>query len=107
MLTSKLNVKVIRNTEILQKQQYLNLYFWFLAVIDDENPTEVTAGAIVTVTVTLIRQNMSTLFGDETVVEAQAITENGIEGDTKEGDGDNEQQEPAIKRPAWLKQKKG
>ncbi|KAF2893531.1 hypothetical protein ILUMI_12642 [Ignelater luminosus] len=76
-------------------------------VIDDENPTEVTAGAIVTVTVALIRHNMSTLFGDETVAEAQAITENGIEGDTKEGDGDNEQHEPAIKRPAWLKQKKG
>lgn len=83
------------------------MFFWYL-VIDDENPTEVTAGAIVTVTVTLIRRNMSTLFGDETVVEAQVITENGID-EPKEGAGDaeGEHQESSIKKPAWLKQKKG
>ncbi len=33
-------------------------------VIDDENTNVVTAGAIVTVTVTLKRNNMSKLFGD-------------------------------------------
>lgn len=39
------------------------------AVIDDENPTVYTAGAIVTVTVKLIRQNMSDLFGDDSVTD--------------------------------------
>lgn len=77
-------------------------------VIDDENPTEVTAGAIVTVTVTLIRHNMSTLFGDQTIREVQTIHENGVEGEHKEGAGDVENEnESAVKRPAWLKQKKG
>lgn len=77
-------------------------------MIDDENPTEVTAGAIVTVTVTLIRHDMSTLFGDETVEEVTAITENGIiEPETKEGNTDGPEKEEAVKRPAWLRQKKG
>lgn len=35
-----------------------------IVVIDDENTNVVTAGAIVTVTVTLTRNNMSKLFGD-------------------------------------------
>lgn len=39
------------------------------SVIDDENPTVYTAGAIVTVTVTLIRYNMSVLFGEESVTD--------------------------------------
>ena len=43
--------------------------FAFIAVIDDENPTVYTAGAIVTVTVTLIRHNMSVLFGDDSVMD--------------------------------------
>lgn len=65
-----------------------------------------------TVTVTLVRHNMSSLFGDESVAETHSITENGIEVEVKEkekevvGDAENEQ-EAAIKRPAWLKQKKG
>ncbi|KAF5278898.1 hypothetical protein FQA39_LY18324 [Lamprigera yunnana] len=78
-------------------------------VIDDENPTEVTAGAIVTVTVTLIRHDMNILFGDDSVTEVHSISENGIDGETKEGgagDVDNEN-ESVVKRPAWLKQKKG
>ncbi|XP_018330466.1 translocation protein SEC63 homolog [Agrilus planipennis] len=74
-------------------------------VMDDENPTEVTAGAIVTVTVSFIRKDMSTLFGDDTVQEAQAIKENGIATEAKET-GDNEP-DHIVKRPAWLKQKKG
>lgn len=79
-------------------------------MIDDENPTEVTAGAIVTVTVTLTRHDMSTLFGDDTVQEATAITENGgliIEPEVKETNGDGPETEQTIKRPAWLRQKKG
>ncbi|XP_045471266.1 translocation protein SEC63 homolog [Harmonia axyridis] len=76
-------------------------------VIDDENPTKVTAGAIVTVTVTLTRQNMSSLFGDESAKDNSLITENGVEVENKEtagGDGDSE---PFYKRPAWMKQKRG
>lgn len=57
-------------------------------MIDDENPTEVTAGAIVTVTVTLIRQDMSTLFGDETIPDAAPICEGKTE-EKGDGDGDN------------------
>lgn len=78
-----------------------------LLVMDDENPTEVTAGAIVTVTVTLIRKDMSTLFGDETVAETNTINENGIE--MKEGTTGDDQHENqvTVKRPAWLKQRKG
>lgn len=77
--------------------------------MDDENPTEVTAGAIVTVTVTLIRKDMRVLFGDDTVVENNIITENGIEAEGKNltGAGDSAESENAVKRPAWMKQKRG
>lgn len=77
--------------------------------MDDENPTEVTAGAIVTVTVTLIRKDMSALFGDDTVKENNMIVENGVDTEGKnQGAGDNaEPAEAALKRPAWLKQKRG
>lgn len=77
--------------------------------MDDENPTEVTAGAIVTVTVTLIRKDMSSLFGDNTVVENNLITENGIESEGKGtgGAGDTVESDNIVKRPAWLKQKRG
>ncbi|KAG5883839.1 hypothetical protein JTB14_033760 [Gonioctena quinquepunctata] len=74
-------------------------------VMDDENPKEVTAGAIVTVTVTLIRKDMSTLFGDESVKETEQIAENGTE-ESKEGAGEAQPSENSAKRPAWLKQKK-
>lgn len=81
---------------------------YLFLVMDDENPTEVTAGAIVTVTVTLIRKDMSVLFGDETVVENSIITENGIDHDKEKAAGDAPAEgEQAVKRPAWLKQKRG
>lgn len=57
-------------------------------MIDDENPTEVTAGAIVTVTVTLVRHDMSSLFGDETVPDAAPICE-GKNDEKGDGDGEN------------------
>ncbi|KAF7270058.1 translocation protein Sec63 [Rhynchophorus ferrugineus] len=76
-------------------------------VMDDENPTEVTASAIVTVTVNLIRKDMSTVFGDESVKEYDKIDENGI-NETKENEaGDGENEPASVKRPAWLKQKRG
>lgn len=42
-------------------------------VIDDENTNVVTAGAIVTVTVTLLRQDMETLFGNSRIPQKQQI----------------------------------
>uniref|UniRef100_A0A182TPU5 J domain-containing protein n=1 Tax=Anopheles melas TaxID=34690 RepID=A0A182TPU5_9DIPT len=54
-------------------------------VVDDENSNVVTAGAIVTVTVELVRRSMSDLFGDTTAKEKQGITESNENGD---GDGD-------------------
>lgn len=52
----------------------LNLkYTFFVLVIDDENSTVVTAGAIVTVTVFLRRTNMKELFGDTTIKEKEII----------------------------------
>lgn len=73
--------------------------------MDDENPKEVTADAIVTVTVTLIRRDMSTLFGDETVKDVTQIVENGLE-DCKEEGGEPVSEVATAKRPAWMKQKK-
>ncbi|KAK9888878.1 hypothetical protein WA026_001099 [Henosepilachna vigintioctopunctata] len=75
-------------------------------VIDDENPTEVTAGAIVTVTVTLTRQNMSDLFGDESAKDNSLINENGVDAENKENGGEGDS-EPVVKRRAWMKQKRG
>lgn len=43
------------------------------SVIDDENTNVVTAGAIVTVTVTLVRSNLGELFGNSDVAEKQGI----------------------------------
>lgn len=48
------------------------IYFAIL-VIDDENPTVYTAGAIVTVTVSLTRKDMKELFGDDTVKQQPLI----------------------------------
>lgn len=45
----------------------------FVTVIDDENTNVVTAGAIVTVTVTLVRSNMSEIFCNADVAEKQGI----------------------------------
>lgn len=59
-----------------------------------------------TVTVTLVRKDMSILFGDETVEENNILTENGIEQEKAAGDAPPET-EQAVKRPAWLKQKRG
>lgn len=76
-----------------------------IPVMDDENPTEVTTGAIVTVTVTLIRKDMSTLFGDETIEDKNIINENNVDGDVKDG-SDAEPEQQSVKRPVWQKQRK-
>uniref|UniRef100_A0A182JBP6 Uncharacterized protein n=1 Tax=Anopheles atroparvus TaxID=41427 RepID=A0A182JBP6_ANOAO len=53
-------------------------------VVDDENSNVVTAGAIVTVTVELVRRSMSELFGDSTAKEKQAITYSAKSSERKE-----------------------
>lgn len=86
-------------------------------VIDDEATTEYTAGAIITVTCTLVRKPMSVLFGDDTI-KVQYCEPSA----TKEGEGDEEIDEEKLNgtinpvvikdkqqthRPVWMKNKKG
>lgn len=76
-------------------------------VIDDENTNVVTAGAIVTVTVTLVRKDMRTLFGDTKAPEKQ-----GIKDDEDHRNGDEDGEVPAATPPvkkssAWARPKKG
>jgi translocation protein SEC63 len=75
-------------------------------VIDDENPTVYTAGAIVTVTVTLVRNYMSGLFGDESVTDKheQQDASSLIKGEEEEEDI---KKETVARKPVWQKQKKG
>lgn len=80
-------------------------------VVDDENSNVVTAGAIVTVTVNLVRRSMNELIGDTAAVEKQTIREEAADGEklTEEnGTADGEQKdvvETKAKKPVWLKQK--
>ncbi|CAG9771193.1 unnamed protein product [Ceutorhynchus assimilis] len=85
--------------KVLGKMPHLDFQIT-VEVMDDENPTEVTAGAIVTVTVSLERKDMATLFDDN---EVQQDFEEVVEHQ-EEGAADGDQLE-IIKRPAWLKQK--
>ena len=48
-------------------------FSFHVEVIDDEHTNVVTAGAIVTVTVSLTRRNMKELFGDTTAIEKTGI----------------------------------
>ncbi|GLH14484.1 AAEL007987-PA, partial [Gryllus bimaculatus] len=79
-------------------------------VIDDENPTVYTAGAIVTVTVTLYRRDMSVLFGDETVADKhvdESHAEADQEGGGVGGGGEEEiKKEEQAKKPVWQRQQK-
>lgn len=63
------------------------------AVIDDENPTVYTAGAIVTVTVTLVRYTLSVLLGEDTSADAikPQDTSNFSKGDEEEEDDKKEE----------------
>nr|XP_016924779.1 translocation protein SEC63 homolog [Drosophila suzukii] len=76
-------------------------------VIDDENTNVVTAGAIVTVTVTLERKDMKSLFGDTKVPEKQGIKDEANE----EAAGDEDEAAaaalPVKKASAWAKPRKG
>lgn len=97
--------------KVLGEMPYIDFQVRF-EVLDDDKPTEVTAGALVTVTVTLIRQNMSTLFGDDTIEDRNMTETSRGNDDEKDGGGeapgtDGEAANKAPKPPAWLKQKKG
>jgi translocation protein SEC63 len=63
------------------------------SVIDDENPTVYTAGAIVTVTVTLVRYTLSVLLGEDTLADAikPQDTSNFSKGDEEEEDDKKEE----------------
>lgn len=74
-------------------------------VIDDENTNVVTAGAIVTVTVTLVRKNLKEFFGDTTIVEKQSIKDDEEVAETV-GDVPEDQAPAIVKKPAWVKQSK-
>ncbi|XP_034103048.1 translocation protein SEC63 homolog [Drosophila albomicans] len=78
-------------------------------VIDDENTNVVTAGAIVTVTVTLERKDMRSLFGDTKAPEKQGINdEPNEEAEDEEGAGAAAATAvPAKKASAWAKPRKG
>ncbi|XP_063220151.1 translocation protein SEC63 homolog [Bacillus rossius redtenbacheri] len=76
-------------------------------VIDDENPTVVTAGAIVTVTVTLVRKNMSDLFEGFNVYNDSDGYQ--MERDQEEPQPDEDEtakKEEHLKKPVWQKQPK-
>ncbi|XP_050343052.1 translocation protein SEC63 homolog [Nymphalis io] len=77
-------------------------------VIDDENSTVVTAGAIVTVTVFLRRTNMKELFGDTSIKEKNTMKddEDGGGENGEKGENDKNDKKDAQKRPVWMKQKK-
>lgn len=77
-------------------------------VVDDVDTSIVTAGAIVTVTVTLVRRSMKELFGDTNAAEKQAINESRDtteKEESKEDATEKENVEPKTKKPVWLKQK--
>lgn len=82
-------------------------FIMILSVIDDENPTVYTAGAIVTVTVSLTRKNMKYLFGDDTVNEQTMIDDNKTSGEMVDEIIEEQSQSTKVAKPAWLKQKKG
>lgn len=74
-------------------------------VIDDENTNVVTAGAIVTVTVTLIRKDMKVLFGDTTTPAKESIKEEEALDDTPEEGAPSNNTAPP-KKQTWSKQGK-
>lgn len=93
--------------KVLGKMPLIDFSFK-VEVVDDENSNVVTAGAIVTVTVNLVRRSMRELFGDLTAVEKQNIKENAAEEKQADENADNDQKEnvqPVAKKPVWLKSK--
>ncbi|EFN80552.1 translocation protein SEC63 homolog [Harpegnathos saltator] len=74
-------------------------------VIDDENPTVYTAGAIVTVTVSLTRKDMRHLFGDDSVNE-QTMIDDKVDGEVID-EMEEQNQSTKTAKPTLLKKKKG
>lgn len=78
-------------------------------VIDDENTNVVTAGAIVTVTVTLKRNNMSKLFGDSFAKLKDEIREDDELLNNENGEAAEEPPQVKEKKSMWksVKPKRG
>ncbi|XP_037038459.1 translocation protein SEC63 homolog [Bradysia coprophila] len=78
-------------------------------VIDDENTNVVTAGAIVTVTVTLKRNNMSKLFGDSFAKLKDEIREDIEITNNENGEAVEEPPQVKEKKSMWksMKPKRG
>lgn len=90
-------------------------------VVDDEHTNIVTAGAIVTVYVNLVRRSMKELFGDTKAIEKQSIKADDQPQPEENGDGEVVVKENAVaedgkddakskennkpKKPVWMKQK--
>lgn len=73
-----------------------------ILVIDDEETKVYTAGAIVTVTIALVRKNMRVLFGDESVKE-KTLEDAEVVAEAEEK---KEKEEPKVQKPVWQKQNK-
>jgi len=78
-------------------------------VLDDEESAVVTAGAIVTVTVTLTRNTMSSLLTGDTLASTTASeavdADEQVEDETKEASDDKTH--TVQKKPVWQRNKKG
>lgn len=91
--------------KVLGKMPLIDFSFK-VEVVDDENSNVVTAGAIVTVTVNLVRRNMSELFGDSNAVEKQNIKENSEQQVEENPEGEQKENvQPTAKKPVWMKSK--
>lgn len=75
---------------IIVKNKIIIFIKHFYLVIDDEATTVYTAGAIVTVTVQLKRQDMKVLFGDESYADKHIELEKNV----KESDKPNKMDKP-------------
>uniref|UniRef100_A0A6M2DBT9 Putative molecular chaperone sec63 endoplasmic reticulum translocon component n=1 Tax=Xenopsylla cheopis TaxID=163159 RepID=A0A6M2DBT9_XENCH len=81
-------------------------------VVDDENPTVVTAGAIVTVTCTLIRHSLSEYFNQNDTNDCNDekdddnYADNTENPENEQGNQNNTAAQTQNKKPAWLKTKK-
>ncbi|VVC92869.1 unnamed protein product [Leptidea sinapis] len=95
--------------KVLGNMPYINFQV-NTEVIDDENSTVVTAGAIVTVTVLLQRTNLKELLGDTSIKEKQIIKDDdeaaGDNADKENDKNEKNDKKETAKRPVWMKQVK-
>ncbi|XP_034238792.1 translocation protein SEC63 homolog [Thrips palmi] len=73
-------------------------------VVDDENPTLYTAGATVTVTVTLVRRNLGDVM--MTTDDSEETEVNGTTNNFDDEEEEKDEEDAKPKRPVWLKQQR-